>query len=122
MACRLHLPECRNSNLFAITNGGIDRMRNIRTGVSFAAAVALFAVLSSGAHAQLWYNGDFDGNSGLANERDAIVSDSRIYDDFIIPVGQTWTLTSVFSNNLSALNTTNMDWEIRQGVSAGNGG
>lgn len=28
----------------------------------------------------------------------------------------------MFSNDLSNLNTTNMDWEIRQGVSAGNGG
>jgi hypothetical protein len=97
-------------------------MRTILNIASLAATVALFGAVSSASHAQLWYNGDFNGQNGLANEKDAIVNDARVYDDFIIPVGQTWTLTSVFSNDLSQLNTNIIDWEIRSGVSAGNGG
>ena len=33
-----------------------------------------------------------------------------------------WEVTSVFSNNLADTNVTGATWEIRQGVSAGNGG
>jgi hypothetical protein len=78
----------------------------------------------------LWYNGDFDGRDGGANQDGGQFGagfSSYIYDNFTgPPSGQTWTVTGVFSNNLLAvgLNTaiTTADWEIRTGVSEGNGG
>ena len=78
----------------------------------------------------LWYNGDFDGRNGGANQREGQFGAgefSRLYDNFTgPPSGQTWTVTGVFSNNImdAGLNThiTTADWEIRTGVSEGNGG
>jgi hypothetical protein len=70
----------------------------------------------------LWYNGDLDQRNGLANETNSIVSDAKVYDDFIVPDGQTWTVSTVFSNNSMGFIMTGATWEIRQGVSAGNGG
>jgi len=70
----------------------------------------------------LWYNGDFDGRDGLSNEENTIVSQGSTYDNFIIPAGQLWIITSVFSDNLLNTNVTGATWEIRTGVSAGNGG
>ncbi len=69
----------------------------------------------------LWYNGDFDGRNGLANEINTLVPDSRVYDDFIVPSGG-WTIGTVWSNDLSSIRASSAYWEIRSGVSAGNGG
>jgi hypothetical protein len=70
----------------------------------------------------LWYNGDFNGINGLANERNTVVSQASVYEDFIIPNGQTWNITGVFSDNLANTTIGGADWEIRSGVSEGNGG
>jgi hypothetical protein len=73
----------------------------------------------------LWYNGDFNGVNGLANEANTSLGDgqyARVYDDFNVPSGPGWTVTSVFSDNLENTNVTGATWEIRQGVSEGNGG
>jgi uncharacterized protein (TIGR03437 family) len=73
-----------------------------------------------------WYNGDW--TTGIPGWANYYVSDqdfARTYDNFVVPTGG-WTITSVFSNN--ALASTSMTipteavWEIRSGVSAGNGG
>ena len=72
----------------------------------------------------LWYNGDFDGVNGLANELNTSLGDGQfasVYDDFNV-TGGGWTLTSVFSDNLADTNITGATWEIRQGISEGNGG
>jgi hypothetical protein len=47
-----------------------------------------------------------------------------VYDNFIVPTGFTFTITGVFSNNLMGDPTAaaTAQWEIRSGVSAGNGG
>src|SRR5207247_2977520 len=66
--------------------------------------------------AVLWYNGDFNGVNGLANE-----PGSSIYDNFIVP-SPGWHVTSVFSDNLENTPATRATWEIRSGVSEGNGG
>jgi hypothetical protein len=70
----------------------------------------------------LWYNGDFDGRDTQVNQTG--LGDQLIYDDFVVPVGHTFTITGVFSNDFmydpSAASTAY--WEIRSGVSAGNGG
>jgi len=96
--------------------------------------VGLFTVLFSTTFAladtTLFYGGDFDPNNpnanGLANENDAIVGGNpygaATYQNFIIPAGQTWNVTGLFTNNLSQLTPTSGYWEIRSGVSEGNGG
>ena len=73
----------------------------------------------------LWYNGDFNGVNGLGNEQDTALGAgqyARTYDDFIVSYPTGWDVTSVYSNNLSSTNVIGATWEIRQGVSAGNGG
>jgi hypothetical protein len=72
----------------------------------------------------LWYNGDFDGNNGLANQENVVGSGlySRIYDDFNVTDANGWDVTELFSDNLSNTTITGATWEIRQGVSEGNGG
>jgi hypothetical protein len=76
----------------------------------------------------LWYNGDFDERNAGANQFEGQLGAgfySDIYDNFTTN-GQTWTVTSVFSNNLMdpGLNTaiTTAQWSIHTGVSEGNGG
>lgn len=95
-------------------------MKNI-----FRVLLAVCAILVLVAPAQavtLWYNGDFNGANGLANEQNTSVTQASVYDDFIVPIGQTWTVNAVFSDNLMDTTTPNADWSIRSGVSAGNGG
>ena len=62
---------------------------------------------------------------GLANENDAIVSGSpygaATYQNFTFAV-RSATATGLFTNNLSGLNPSTGYWEIRTGVSEGNGG
>jgi hypothetical protein len=69
-----------------------------------------------------WYGGDFNGVNGLANEEGGLVSDARTYDDFIVPSGHKLFLGGVWSSNLQNYFSTNGSWEIRTGVSEGNGG
>jgi hypothetical protein len=86
-----------------------------------------FAVAQCGSNC-LFYSGDFDPNNpnanGLANETDAIVSGSpygsATYQNFTLDTSAT--ATGLFSNNLSGLNPATGYWEIRTGVSEGNGG
>src|SRR5205814_946458 len=71
-----------------------------------------------------WYNGDFNGVNGLANEDNTSLGSGEyasVYDDFNV-TGSGWTLTSVFSDNLENTVVTGATWEIRQGISEGNGG
>jgi hypothetical protein len=105
---------------------------------NLAARAALFVLgltasfaLNTTAIAQvLWYNGDFDGRNGGANQDGGQLGAgeySHIYDNFTGPgSGQTWNVTGLFSDNLMAagLNTaiTSASWDIRTGVSEGNGG
>lgn len=101
------------------------------------ASLSLFAVLLIGAgtlaNAQcpsgcLFYGGNFDPNNpnanGLGNENDAIDGGSpygaAVYQNFVN--GQTWNITGLFTNNLISYTPTSGYWEIRKGVSEGNGG
>lgn len=79
--------------------------------------------------ATLWYNGDFDGRNGGANQDGGQLGAgefSHLYDNFTGPSSGSWNVTGLFSDNLMAagLNTaiTSANWEIRTGVSEGNGG
>jgi hypothetical protein len=76
----------------------------------------------------LWYNGDFPGEAtgnGLANEAETSLGSGQfafVYDDFNVPDSGGWDIDSVFSNNLEDTNVTAAVFEIRSGVSSGNGG
>lgn len=88
----------------------------------------LFCAVASYADNLIFYSGDFDINNpnanGLANENDAVVGGnpygSATYQNFSI--SQNYTITGLFTNNLSGLNPNSGYWEIRTGVSEGNGG
>jgi hypothetical protein len=104
---------------------------------NFAARAALFVLALTAAFAlnttaiaqappggyggTLWYNGDFNGINGLANERNTAVTQAAVYDDFNV-TGPGWNVTAVFSHNLENTTVTAADWEIRSGVSEGNAG
>ncbi len=100
------------------------------------ALLSLFALLfvATFADAQcpvgcLFYGGDLNVNSpnadGLANENDAIIGGSpygaATYQNFTMQQSLTGHF-DLFTNNLSGLNPTNGYWELRTGLSEGNGG
>jgi hypothetical protein len=70
----------------------------------------------------LWYNGDFDGVNGLANGQNTGFT-AAVYDDFNV-TGPGWNVNAAFTNDLltTAAGITTANWEIRSGVSEGNGG
>lgn len=78
----------------------------------------------------LWYNGDLDATatpSGLINRNndDPVFPEGRIYDDFVVTDPEGWRVNEVFSNDLLESTfafTGTAFWEIRSGVSFGNGG
>src|SRR5205814_7487346 len=71
----------------------------------------------------LWYNGDFDNVNGLGNGNNTGFT-AATYDNFIVPAGPGWDVSSVYTNNLlsTSAGITTANWEIRSGVSEGNGG
>src|SRR5277367_3731584 len=57
----------------------------------------------------LFYGGDFDPHNtnanALANElTTSVVSGARVFVPFVVPAGKTWTVTALFSNNLTYVN------------------
>ncbi|MGI8922704.1 MAG: PEP-CTERM sorting domain-containing protein [Fimbriimonadales bacterium] len=82
------------------------------------AGAALFCLAGNSFAAQLFYGGDFDGVNGLAVDFDAFT-----FDDFDI-TGPGAVVDSVYGNCLSNADFASMvmTWEIRSGISEGNGG
>jgi hypothetical protein len=81
--------------------------------------------------ANLWYNGNFDGTDATTNQKVPINTGSGyvfdtalVFDDFVVPAGHTWTVSSLYSYDQVSYYTapTTATWQIRSGVSAGNGG
>ncbi len=73
------------------------------------------------------FGGATDGNG--ANFLDCSTCRSaagvEIYDDFVVPTGQLWTIDSLFGNYMLFANTpipTSATWALVQGISQGNGG
>jgi len=103
-------------------------------GLGFLAIALASATLptSSARAAVLWYNGDNNNVDAATNAAKVPInvggnfffSTTLVYNDFIVPVGQTWSITSVFSNDQIAFGAapTAATWEIRSGLSAGSGG
>jgi hypothetical protein len=81
-------------------------------------------------HPCLFYGGDFDPHNtnanSLANElTTSVVSGARVFVPFVVPAGKTWTVTALFSNNLSNVDVIDPQqglWSISKGMSQGNGG
>jgi len=97
--------------------------------VVLSSLFALLFITTLANAATLFYGGDLDLNdpnqNGLANENDAIVGGSpygaATYQNFIIK-DPDWDITGLWTNNLSTNTPVNGYWEIRSGVSEGNGG
>jgi len=95
-----------------------------RRVVLFGIGVALSQAVSV-AQGPGWYNGDCQsgGIGGWSNWYLSNQQFLRVYDEFLVPSGG-WLVTGVFSNtslnNAPAI--TQASWEIRSGLSAGNGG
>jgi len=74
----------------------------------------------------VWYNGDLNHVNGLANERDSSLGFGQyahVFDDFNVPSGQTWPVIGLYSNNYDSMTgIVGVEWSIRQGITAGNGG
>ncbi len=76
--------------------------------------------------AVLWFNGD-PASGGVSNERNTTsdygtLIDRALYEDFLVTEAP-WHVESFFSYSSSSLAAiTGADWEIRSGVSSGNGG
>jgi PEP-CTERM motif len=95
---------------------------------SVLAALLLFPVFAQAD--VLFYGGDFNPSfwysDSLSNENDASVHGdpygSAVYQNFVIPAGQTWNVTALFSNDIMTMTPTSAYWEIRTGMSEGNGG
>lgn len=84
-------------------------------------ALALLAVNAKGASAQLWQNGGFDGFDALSSERNTVVSDSRVYDNFLVS-GSGWLVTSIFGDYVTDFEAATAYWEVRSNLSPGLGG
>ena len=65
-----------------------------------AALVLNTTAIAQAPPGSLWYNGDFNDVNGLANERNTIVSQAAVYDDFNVTAPLGWHVTAVFSDNL----------------------
>jgi hypothetical protein len=93
-------------------------------------AVAAALLAGTNAHADLlYYGGDFDPANAnaqvLGNGYNvSLGTDGAVYDNFTVS-GASWNVTSLFSNDFIATAVTGITtahWEIRTGMSAGNGG
>ena len=67
------------------------------------------------------YNGDPDGFNAIYSSIGGSGA-GYVYDDFIVPAGQTWSVTGLFGNFAMDSTTSSAYWEIRSGVAAGIGG
>ena len=102
-------------------NAFVRNITRIVAGLLAVAAILHGPTTASGASI-LWYNGDYDGRDTQVNQ--TLPTDGLIYENFIVPTGFSFTITSVFSNNFMGDPSvaTTAAWEIRSGVSAGIGG
>lgn len=69
----------------------------------------------------LYYGGDIDGRAALSDERSNYRGRSAVYDNFTVG-GEGWRVSSVFGNMLFNYQSYGADFEIRKGMSRGNGG
>ncbi len=96
--------------------------RTVLVALALTAAFALnTTAVAQPPPSSLWYNGDFNGVGYHANGVNTSDPPDAVHDDFIIPAGNVWNITAVFSDDLLSTAVTGAIWEIRQGCSQGNG-
>ncbi len=88
-----------------------------RLGLAMAASCLWASLGTAQADVGLWYNGDYDGNQTgpILNSifRSSRTQQAFVYQEFIVPAGQTWTISQVYSNDeISTDSVTNAHWEI----------
>ncbi len=94
---------------------------------SLAGVIVLLTFCTCTASASiLFYGGDIHANpdmraNGLSNESDSTVPLAAVYTPFEVG-GTGWHVTGLFTNNSMSFAPLTADWEIRSGVSDGNGG
>ena len=84
-------------------------------------AVLTVALQSSAAAQVQFYNGDFNGVDGLSSEVNTSITQAMVYESFIVTGGGV-NVTGIFGNFLTDVAFTTASWEVRSGVSGGNGG
>jgi hypothetical protein len=98
--------------------------RKIYLAVVLSLMLIMGLTINANASLTLWYNGDPNGANSLQSYATGWGPSYWVYDDFNVPAGG-WTIDTAWANYLiskSAPQTTQAQWEIRSGVSAGNGG
>jgi len=90
-------------------------------GGLFAAALSLLSIGNASAQI-LWYNGDRNFVNSLNSTDNGTGNSAIVYDDFTVTSSTGWQVTGVFGTFKLPNTVTNANWEIRSGVSAGNGG
>lgn len=84
--------------------------------------VALLAAVAMPASAlTVWYGGDPNMDNGLRSETGGVYGSSMTYDNFTT-TGTGWNVYYLLGNFAMDFQTTQMAYEIRSGVSEGNGG
>ncbi len=113
-----------NDFLGTIDSFGLPGNWGIRADTGIPTPTPTPTVTPTPPQGALWYNGDFNGVNGLANEDNFAGSGAfaHTYDDFVVSDPSGWDVNAVFSDNLLADTVVGANWEIRQGVSVGNGG
>ncbi len=86
---------------------------------TFAAVALLHAPLV--AQEVLQYSGDADGSDYLTSEIGTSLERSMVYNGFTV-TGAGWNVTGIFGNFYGDFTPANAAWEIRSGMSDGNGG
>src|SRR5438552_5978403 len=114
-------PQPKSKTKKTIGETAMKNKYNLTVRASLLALVLTAAFALNASAVTLWYNGDFNQVNGLANERNTIVSQAAVYEDFNV-TGAGWNITSVFSDNLANTVISGADWEIRTGISEGNAG
>ena len=97
----------------------IGTMRRVMGALT---ATVVLMNLANAAGDLVWFNGSFDNENGLASERNTLVSDARVYDDFSLPSGYDRVTGLLGHFFVSGVVGAPVYWEIRQGAAPGTGG
>ena len=97
----------------------IGTMRRVMGALT---ATVVLMNLANAAGDLVWFNGGFDSRNGLASERNTLVSDARVYDDFSLPSGYDRVTGLLGHFFVSGVVGAPVYWEIRQGAAPGTGG
>ncbi|HEY4100465.1 MAG TPA: PEP-CTERM sorting domain-containing protein [Gemmatimonadales bacterium] len=89
---------------------------------SLAALSLLAGLVAAPASAQnLFFNGTPNGLDALSSDFNTGVSQSMVYDDFVVG-GSGWNVTDLYGLFVGTVQWQGAQWEIRSGMSTGNGG